>query len=118
MVRTIGTGTQDNSLINSSQNTAPTAQSGQTPSQGSGGGGGGGGGQLASMAQQIIQQLISSFTGAGDTGGLATYNQQQGALVKMEQAVKQLFSNMQNHQIIRELNKEIHRIVIHKEKGE
>ena len=94
----VGTGTQDNSLINSSQNTAPTAQSGQTPSQGSGGGGGGGGGggQLASMAQQIIQQLISSFNGAGDTGGLATYNQQQGALVKMEQAVKQLFSNMQD----------------------
>ena len=92
----VGVGTQDQSLINSTQNTAPTAQSGQTPSQGSGGGGGGGGGgsQIASMAQQIIQQLISSFSGAGDTGGLATYDQQQGALVKMEQAVKQLFSNM------------------------
>ena len=76
----VGNGTQDNSLLNSSQ------QSGS----------GGKSSQIASMAQQIIQQLISSFTGAGDTGGLATYDQNQGALVKMEQAVKQLFSNMQD----------------------
>jgi len=90
----VGVGTQDHSLINSSQNTSPTSQSGQSPSQG--GGSGGGSSQIASMASQIIQQLISSFSGAGDTGGLATYDQNQGALVKMEQAVKQLFSDMQD----------------------
>ena len=92
----VGPGTQDQSLINSSQNTTPTQQSGQPPSQGGGGSGGGGGGgsQIASMAQNIIQQLIASFSGAGDTGGLADYNQQQGAIDKMEEAVKQLFSNM------------------------
>ena len=54
----VGTGTQDKTLINTSQ------QSGS----------GGESSQIASMAQQIIQQLINSFTGAGDTGGLATYD--------------------------------------------
>ena len=88
----IGIGTQDNSILptantaNTANSQSPQQQQQQSPANVA---------AMQNMAQAIIQQLISAFMNAGgDTGGLATYNQQQGALKAMEKSVQQLFSNM------------------------